>query len=343
LLCGGEVKILNDVFHGIDLLQYAKQFDEKAMRIEFIKKSHNYAYKVVCHDDDFILRITSDHHRNSDQIASELDFQKYLHTNGAAVVSPLLTQDNKNILCFTHDNQKYFVAAFSMAHGQNWDNRGADWTPERLINIGRELGRIHRLSRDYRPEHTEKRRKWNESQHIIKAYKIFRDYNADLYNCFIEYMDDMSKLSTGSDVFGLTHGDYLVANYMIDENDDITIFDFDECEYAWYATDIAIWMHCALIAADPEALASRTEDAEMMLYNLVKGYISENKLCKDMIHNLQKLFLMRDYIYLSTIIEDRDRYRYSEWGNQFISTCLNRIFKKKPFLEFDMSKTLDLL
>ena len=29
----------------------------------------------------------------------------------------------------------------------------------------------------------------------------------------------------------------LLANYMIDENEHITVFDFDECGYSWYATD----------------------------------------------------------------------------------------------------------
>ena len=334
---------MDDIFRGIDLLRIAGQFDETAVRVEFIRELHNYAYKVICPDNSFILRITSERHRSINQISSELDFQLYLYKNGAAVVSPLLTVDNKSVLFVTVDNQAFYIAAFSWANGQNWDGRSSDSTPEKLKNIGKELGKIHRLARDYKPERAEKRRLWNESQHLIKAYELFRAYDEKLYSAFVEYMNEMSDLPIDSDVFGLTHGDYQLSNYMIDENGHITVFDFDECEYSWYATDIAIWVHCFLLSDDPTKLITKAEDAEMMLYYLIAGYITENKLNRDVIMNLQPLFTMRDFVYLSTILENKSKGAHNKWGDDFISTCLDRILNKKPFLEFDISKTLSLL
>jgi len=99
-------------------------------------------------------------------------------------------------------------------------------------------------------------------------------------------------------------------------------------------------MHCYLIGPDPTKLDSSAEFAEMMLYNLVKGYISENKLSKDMILNLQLLFKMRDFVYFSTVLEWEN---FGEWGNNFIIGCLDRILNNRPFLEFDLSRTLSLL
>jgi len=331
---------MNNTFSENDLLQIARRFDRKAESVEFLRKSHNYTYKVICSNNSFILRISSDEHRTINQVLSEIDFQLYLYENGASVVSPLFTCDDEKSFVVVINKHKYIAAAFSLASGLNWDNRPSDCTPERLINTGKELGKIHRLSMKYNPEHVGKRRLWNESQHLIKAYELFRSYDEKLYSDFVEYMDYMNKLPKDNHSFGLTHGDYLGSNYMIDENNHVTVFDFDECEYSWYVADIAICMHCTLIGPDPTKLESKTELAEVMLYNLAVGYISENKLSKDMIMNLQLLFKMRDFIYFSTILEWEN---VGEWGKNFISTCLDRILNKKPFLEFDMSQTLNLL
>jgi Ser/Thr protein kinase RdoA (MazF antagonist) len=70
-------------------LETAKQFDKNAVSVEFLTKCRNTIYKVHCADYMFVLRLSRQQHRNAEQIKSELDFQKYLYNNGAAVAKPL--------------------------------------------------------------------------------------------------------------------------------------------------------------------------------------------------------------------------------------------------------------
>jgi Ser/Thr protein kinase RdoA (MazF antagonist) len=209
---------MDGIFCNIDLLRIAEQYDSNALNLEFLRKSHNYTYKVICPDSSFILRLSSEQHRSKNQILSELDFQYYLHKNGASVVSPLITNENECIIPVLVDGHMFYATAFSWAEGLNWDNRSLDLTLDGLFNIGKELGKIHRLSMNYKPENVEKRRLWNENQHLVKAYEIFKAYDIKLYGAFIEYMDDMRALSKDESLFGLTHGDYLLSNYMIVKN-----------------------------------------------------------------------------------------------------------------------------
>ena len=137
--------------------------------------------------------------------------------------------------------------------------------------------------------------------------------------------------------FGLTHGDFLLSNYMIDRKNKVTVFDFDECEYSWFAVDIAICMHCYLIGAKPMELTNKSEMAESMLYHLLLGYKITNTI-GEMISELQSFFRIRDYIYLSTILEKEGE--LSGWEKQFVETAMNRLINSDVFLDFNFKNSV---
>jgi len=325
---------MRDVLRSDALLRLARQFNAGTVRVEFLRRSHNYIYRAACENSErFILRLTPARHRNAVQIAGELEFQLYLYENGAAVVTPLRVENGEYILQAAAGGRAFSVTAFSWAPGDNWDER-CDHTPERYFNIGRELGRIHRLSKGYIPVHAEKRRMWHEGQHLLRAPALFRAYDARLYDAFEQFMDEMKKIPVSAADFGLTHGDYLLSNYMIDGEDRVTVFDFDECEYSWYAVDLAICMHCYLVGADPAGLPARTTEAEAMLRHLLRGYTAETDVSREMIMSLQTFFKMRDFIYFSSILENGKR--LGGWSKRFAETCLDRMVNSGVFLEFDV-------
>jgi len=93
------------------------------------------------------------------------------------------------------------------------------------------LGKIHKYSKNYKPQNTYHRRNWNESQHIAKAGYLFEKNYPQLKVKFDEFTHNMNELPKDINSYGLIHGDYLFSNYLFDHNK-ITIFDFDECEYS---------------------------------------------------------------------------------------------------------------
>lgn len=323
------------------LLQLARQFDPTTENIEFIRKSHNTTYKVLGTHEPFILRVTSEEHRTYKQIESELDFQLYLYHNQAPVVPPLKTRDNKHIIEYIGEGKTYYITAFSFAAGQNWDQR-ADNSESTWMGIGKAMGTIHSLSQQYEPASSiQKRRNWYESQHLINAPDIFRKYDSKLSAAFLKDMEQYRKIPVSSTNFGLTHGDFLLSNYMIDDRTNVTVFDFDECEYSWFAVDIAICMHCYLIGANPMELKFKTDVAESMLYHMLLGYTSVNDVSSVMLSELQSFFRIRDYIYLSTILAKGGE--LSGWDKQFVDSAADRLLNSSTFLDFSYERSSLLL
>lgn len=101
--------------------------------------------------------------------------------------------DGRLILPTELDGQAHFVTAFSWAEGRNWDER-CDYEPEKLVSIGRELGKIHRLSKAFTPAPGLARRPWHESQHLLKAPALFQAYSAELRGAFGRFMREMRAL-----------------------------------------------------------------------------------------------------------------------------------------------------
>lgn len=325
------------VLDTVSLLPLARQFSSTAEKLEFIRESHNITYRVFDAHTSFILRVTSIKHRTWQQLESELDFQIYLYQNQAPVVKPLTTQDDKYIIEYFSEGKTYYITAFSLAEGENWNNR-SDNSKDMWMAIGAALGSIHNLSRQYRPKPSiQKRRFWNESQHLVNASSIFSKYNSDLSSVFLKDMARYRTLPTDRMSFGLTHGDFLLSNYMIDRKNKVTVFDFDECEYSWFAVDIAICMHCYLIGANPMELTNKSEMAESMLYHMLLGYKITNTM-SEMISELQSFFRIRDYIYLSTILEKESE--LSGWDKQFVETAMNRLINSDVFLDFDFKNSV---
>lgn len=170
-----------------------------------------------------------------------------------------------------------------------------------------------------------------------------KEYDPNLYDVFVKHMEVMDRFEKSPQTFGLTHGDYLMSNYLITDNK-IKEIDFDECEYSWYAMDLAICMRCYLIGSSPESVSEKISEAEMMHYNILKGYSTENIINEQMIYELNALIKVRDFIELSQILERLTKHEeICDMENRLLYADLERTIKSKPFIEFRTKKVETLL
>lgn len=326
------------------ILEIAKKFSEGVLSVEYITACRNVIYKAVCKDDRFVIRLTDQRVRTKEQIECELLFQDYLYENGANVTKPLKTIDNEWVIKCVNGTKLYYASAFTFAEGLNWDER-ADESPEILYQIGKALGKVHKLSKNYKPANY-KRRKWFEQQDLAEAPELFKEYSRELYASYISYIDQMKALEKDQDRYGLTHGDYLMSNYMID-NGKVMIIDFDESEYSWFAMDLAICIRCYLVGDEPEKVSEKVERAERIHYNLLSGYQSENAITSDMIYDLNKYICVRDYIEIAQLLRImKQGGMLCDIENRLLRTDLERVLHNRPFIEFDLgrlSKTFESL
>lgn len=313
-------------------LFFAKKYTSEIISAQLLGVSHNTVYKINC-DNPFILRITSVNHRSKDEIIGEIDFLTFLSNNGVNVAIPIPTLSNDMITEFKFENGNAIAVAFTIADGMQWEEQERD-DRDYIKYIGQELGRIHRCSLNY-IINGNPRRKYYENQHLAKAYDIFENYNADLSKAYKQFMEQLQQLPKTKENFGLTHGDFMFSNYTLAKNKKVTVYDFDECEYSWFISDIATFLYFHLISDEPSKTAEKIDGAEEVIVNFMLGYLTENNLPLEELKQLDIFLKLREYVLLSAILEHGKS--FGSWGELLIPVAVNRLITNRLFGDIDVN------
>ncbi len=314
-------------------LFFAQKYTSEIISAELLGVSHNTVYKINC-DNPFILRITSVNHRSKDEIIGEIDFITFLSNNGVNVAIPIPALSNDMVTEHDFENGIAFAVAFTIADGMQWEEQERV-DRDYIEYIGRELGRIHKCSQNYIINNGNPRRQYDENQHLVKAYDIFENYNSDLSKAYKQFMDQLPQVPKTKENYGLTHGDFMFSNYTLAEDKKVTVYDFDECEYSWFISDIATFLYFHLISAEPSKTAEKIEGAEEVIVNFMLGYLTENNLPLEELKQLDIFFKLREYMLLSSVLE-HDK-SFGMWGELLIPVALNRLITNRLFVDIDVN------
>ena len=95
---------------------------------------------------------------------------------------------------------------------------------------------------------------------------------------------------------------------------------------------------------NPAELPQKADEAEMIHYNLLRGYGLENKITKNMVYDLEKYIRIRDYIELAQQCSFEPEI-FNDYPIEKIlfEMNLDRVLNDKPFLKFSISKAEKLL
>ena len=320
------------------ILSFAKRYTSNITSVELLGVSHNTVYKVNS-DDPFIFRVTLSHHRSYNELMGELNFISFLHNNGAHVAFPLQSLKNELVTRIQFNNEFLLLTAFNIAEGLQWHER-ADI--HYLKYIGRELGRIHKCSRNYNDISETPRRQYFENQHLVNAFDVFEKYSMELHMAYRLFLEILSQLPKNAGNYGLIHGDFLMSNYNITTQNLVTVYDFDECEYSWYISDIATLLYYCLTGGDPSRTTERADEATTMIFDVMSGYLAENDLPVSELKNIELFFKLRDCVLLSTIIGRRDKI-LGWWDALLVPMAIDRVVNNKPFINVDYDLIINKL
>jgi Ser/Thr protein kinase RdoA (MazF antagonist) len=202
-----------------------------------------------------------------------MDFNYYLFEKNVSVSKPLKAINGELVIAAQDSGEDYIITAFDWLNGQTW---AYDARNERMsFNWGKAMGDMHRAAKDYKPPNEYDVQKdifecchWGTFFDSLKIYP-------DVYRIAQELLGDIRALSRDKDSFGIIHSDMHQGNIFID-GDSVSIFDFGDSIYGWFALDIAISLCHAL-------WWGRKDDAgndftQAIIENFIKGYLSANKL-----------------------------------------------------------------
>lgn len=246
----------------------------------------NRVYEVERGGRDHILRIAHSARRTAHATLGEVYWLEHLARHGVPVAATVPSRQGKRVeVLDPRPDGSYFVAVlFERAEGEVLEDVPAlkerYWGPDLFREWGRITGRMHRVSVGYEEPHPfYLRPHWHEYD-VVDARRFVPREQEAVRRRADELVARLHRLPVASETYGMIHADLTQLNFCVKDGR-ITLFDFDNCERAWFVKDVAVALF--YVAREParparEGAASRLAAPEEFLEPYLDGYLEEAAL-----------------------------------------------------------------
>lgn len=265
----------------------------------------------------FVLRISATGDRTKNDYIAETDFVHYLAENGAPVADVIPSAGGKLVEVIDEADSvaagddgaaPVFISLFEYAKGMLLaDNayRYREGAPlrEYFFNTGKTLGKIHALSKNFKPVAAPHRLDYFDKYNMEYLGCLIPDKYSELKSAVAACLEKFRTLPTDAQSYGLVHFDFSDGNYHIDmDTGAITVFDFDNCLYCWYMFDLAnLWLHNEGWTRQEPNPGKRFKLMQQCFDLQLQGYKTETELPDKL---LEKLPLFIDMVLIENIVDE---------------------------------------
>lgn len=274
-------------------LEYALHcYNFQNCNIENINSGSNKVYKIHKDGLNFFLRIST---REYNYISAEIDWMVFLKDSVKAPV--LLKSKNEKLIETFHDNEKcYVICVFYELTGVFWNKNNLSlWNETVFFNWGNVMGKMHHVTKNYQPSIGVLKRPLFEDN--LVPLELYRN-TPSVYEKMASIQNEISKLPHDIDSYGLIHSDMHQQNFLINSNY-ISVLDFEDCQYGFFALDIGIALYHAIWWGLPEDDSAKNDFALKIIKNFMLGYKSENHLSEFWLKKIMMFMLYRQIDALS--------------------------------------------
>lgn len=328
-------KTIRDQFNDQILAQAAKQYGVDPDQVEMLGGFESFVFEFAWNQKAHILRLSHSSRRTADMISGEVEWINYLADGGVPVARAVPSQ-NGNLVERVPSAEGYFSAvAFEKAAG-DFTPRAA-WQAPLFQKLGRILGRMHALTKEYQPSRPEIRRpEWEEEtcgfagRHLPPSEQV-------AVARFDELVARVATLPRDREAYGLVHTDVHRGNFYLQGQDEVTLFDFDDCQYSWFVDDIAM----ALFYAVPHDCVGEENLglARAFFSHLMRGYRQENWLAPHWFSQIPAFLKLREIAVYAAIHAGFDDLNNLEpWCASFMQDRKEKIAQELPFIDLDFEQ-----
>ncbi len=304
----------------------------------------NLIYSYIYKEKAYIIRVSNSKVRKKEMIECELEWIQYLYNNNISVSTPILSNCGNYIKEIKLNNFFGFIVIFNKAKGDKLNYQ--KYLKDTFIfeQMGKVMGKIHRTTKKFIPKKV-KRNDWINNSYIKEIENIVPNNEMDIISVKKELINVLRILDKNIDNYGLIHGDFNVGNFVVD-NDNITLFDFDECQYSWYTEDIAIAIYYTVYPFGDDDIVERNQKAEEFMIHFLGGYLQENVISIKELKLIPCFLRLRELIVFLGCLKKWDINNLSQWQEDFYNQSKKRIKNKVSIIEDDVilnDRIIDLL
>jgi Ser/Thr protein kinase RdoA (MazF antagonist) len=281
----------------------------------------------------YILRISHSLRRDENLIQGEIDWMNYLYAGGACVAKAI-PADGGDFVVSAVDNVggRFLATAFLKASGKPPTKKL--WSPGFYHKYGREIGKMHRLTKCYEPTNPAWTRFQWDSPELLDLERWLPDSESAVLEKYVLLKGYLDGLPKSGETYGLIHQDAHSGNFFVDEDGEFTFFDFDDCAYSWFINDIAIVLFYIAFGVEDEAAFTKE-----FMTNFLGGYREECRLDQSWQKEIPFFLKLREIELYAVIHRSFDVANIDHpWVARFMKDRKMRIENEVPFIDFDFTK-----
>jgi Ser/Thr protein kinase RdoA (MazF antagonist) len=298
----------------------------------------SFIYEIERANGSAILRIGHSLRRSEDLIQGEVDWINHLAAGGASVASALQSAQGQLVEAIDDGHGGHFLAtAFVKAQGQSpWK---VGWSPALYETYGQLIGRMHTLSQHYRSANPSWHRPHWDDPILLDVEKFLPSTQPIVLQKYRQLLDYLHTLPQTTATYGLIHQDAHGSNFFVDDAGRITLFDFDDCAYSWYANDLAIVLFYLITNR-----ADAVEVTRDFMPHFLRGYRRENRLDPIWLKELPHFLKLREIELYAVIHRSFDVDQIDNpWCARFMDGRRPRIENDVPYVALDFETLAEYL
>jgi Ser/Thr protein kinase RdoA (MazF antagonist) len=204
-------------------------------------------YLVKTTQHQYILRVSHAHWRSFEDIQFEMEWLEFLHHRSLPVAHPFKTIDGELVFVVNAPEGPRYVTLMTYAPGEV---PIGDFNQTQSTTLGKILAQAHITSQDFTP--TVARRPLDLSHLIDHSLEIILPQVqnpaiiAVLQATARDLRESLRSLPQTAPFWVVCWGDPHSGNVHCTSDQQMTLFDFDQCGYGWRAFDVAKFLQMAL-------------------------------------------------------------------------------------------------
>jgi len=323
-------KRIKDRYNDTILQEAMRRYGVAKGRIRLLDGFESFMYEFEREQKAYILRIGHSLRRSIRMILGEVDWINYLSSGGTSVARVILSETD-NMVELIDDGQggEFMATAFVKAPGGSPEKTA--WKPKLFETYGQLIGRMHRLTQEYKPAALTWRPHWNDAE-MLEVERFLPTSEAKALIKFRALTEHLNALPGDKESYGLVHQDAHAGNFFVDETGHITLFDFDDCAYNWFINDIAIVLFYAVMWVNKDIPGFTREFMAHFLW----GYRRENEIDARWLKEIPYFLKLREIDLYAVIHRSFDVNNLDDpWVENYMRNRKERIENDIPYIDFD--------
>lgn len=315
------------------LAEARHRYDIDSAKIEELGGFESFIYGFAQNGSQYVLRLGHSLRRSPDLIRGEVDWINHLARGGAGVARAINSTAGNLVELIPDEQDEHFLAtAFVRAAGGSvWQMGG--WTAQFMLDYGRLIGKMHALTKQYAPPDPAWKRPFWDDPVMTDTTSALPRLDPKAMALSVANLAYLRQLPTPPDAFGLIHQDAHTGNLFVDEQGQITLFDFDDCVYGHFIYDIAMVIFYAITNhKTPEEFCSQ-------FWPLFwQGYCEENRLDLSWLKEILPFMKLREIDLYGVILRDIPDLNDDSWAGGFMRGRQAKIWAERPYIDFDFTQ-----